>query len=111
MKMNAAMKDMKQKPESYAMPTTGSKKKKTKEYPWSMNVDLNDQDLKTLGIDVAKLKTGTKLMLHAEAEVTSLSMDESDGKTKQRMTIQMQKMGLYPKKKVTMSEAMDDDDY
>lgn len=111
MKMNEAMKDMKRKPDNYDMPEVSGKKKKAKEYPWSMNVDLQDQDLKTLGIDVSKLKTGSKIMLHAEAEVTSLSMDERDGKTKQRMTIQMQKMGLYPKKKVTMSEAMDDDDY
>ena len=111
MKMKEAMKDMKREVDDGCCEVDMPKKKKGKEYPWSMNVDLQHEDLKKLGIDVSKLKTGTKVMLHAEAEITSLSASERDGKTKQRMTVQMQKLGLYPKKKVTMSEAMDDDDY
>jgi hypothetical protein len=101
------MVDMKRAVEECCAPEM-PKKKKTKEYPWSMNISLNDADLKKLGIDVSDMSTGDKMYLHADVEVTSLEASERDGKKRQSMTIQMQKMSIVEKNKKTMNEAKED---
>jgi len=106
---NMNMRDMKRTAdECCEMPVTSAKKKKTKEYPWSMNVNLQNEDLKTLGIDVSDMKTGAKMYLHSEVEITSLEASERGGKKRQSMTIQMQKMDLMQKKDMKMNEAKGD---
>lgn len=43
-------------------------------YPWNMRLSLTDRDLKKLGMEPPK--SGQKLMLQAEVEVTSVSTNE-----------------------------------
>ncbi|MCK4787651.1 MAG: hypothetical protein KAV87_28105 [Desulfobacteraceae bacterium] len=102
------MRDMKRVADECCVTEMPRKKKKTKEYPWSMNVNLQTEDMKTLDIDVSEMKTGDKMYLHAEVEVTSLEVSERDGKKRQSMTIQMQQMDLVPKKDMKMNEAKED---
>ncbi len=80
-------------------------KKRTREYPYSMNINLDNADLDKLGINVSNMATGDMMYLHAEVEVKSLEEREHDGETKQSMTIQMQKMDLTPKSDMKMNEA------
>lgn len=49
------------------------------QYPWGMSINLDSDACKKLGLDVDELKPGQKLGLVATVEVTSLSVNKSQG--------------------------------
>lgn len=66
-------------------------------YPWGLEIDLQDESLKKLGIDVSKYKPGEKIQVIANASIESMRQSiKADGGKSQSMTLQITKMQLKP---------------
>jgi hypothetical protein len=67
------------------------------EYPWSLRLTLNDEELKKLGISSLP-KAGTKMSLTAEVSVTSVrSSERISGGDDRSIELQITKMDLGAK--------------
>ena len=65
----------------------------TPEYPYGLCLKLEKDQIEKLGLGTPK--AGTKLVLHAEAEVKSVTVtDEKDGKGYKSVDLQITDMGL-----------------
>ena len=42
-------------------------------YPWGLDINLEDESLKKLGMDISDMKVGQKISIMAEAKVTNIS--------------------------------------
>lgn len=49
------------------------------EYPWGLNLTLDEEVLEKLGLDVGDFKVGEELPLVGVVKVTSISQHQSDG--------------------------------
>lgn len=68
------------------------------EYPWGLQLDLNNDVLQKLGISLPQV--GTTLLLHARAEVKRVSAsDEMGGEKRMSVTLQITDMALMPEVK------------
>jgi hypothetical protein len=54
------------------------------EYPYGLSLTLDTSALDKLGLDVTELEVGSKKMIMAEATVTAISSNESQGGTPQQ---------------------------
>lgn len=75
-------------------------------YPYGLNITLNEDQIKKLGIKLPK--SGSMMSLHAQCKVVSVSSnDRANGGTDRRIELQMQKMCVEPGAMSAM-DAMDD---
>lgn len=69
------------------------------EYPWGLEISLNEDSIKKLKLDVENMSAGDKVYFAAEAKVTRLALNESlnheTGKAQSNgdIGLQIQKMG------------------
>jgi hypothetical protein len=86
------LKDMslsKDEAKEYATPSVGDAPK----YPWGLQINLCDDDLKKLGI--SNMPAGTKVTIVAEANVTSEGTNQNQsGETENNMTLQITSMDI-----------------
>ena len=61
-------------------------------YPWGLSLTLEDEALKKLGVDFSVMRTGVKVGLVCEAEVTGRAENEYDGKINRSVNLQITKM-------------------
>lgn len=70
---------MKIKPEKTLRKTTEAKEvaMDQPEYPWGLEVSLNEDSIKKLGIDVENVNAGDDVFFFAKAKVTRISLNEN----------------------------------
>jgi hypothetical protein len=90
------------KNKSYESTVIGSE-----DYPYGLRINLDEDMLKKLGIKKMP-KTGGHVSLKANCCVTSVSMDERNGKTNRRIELQIEEMDIVPEEE-TAEEAIFDD--
>jgi hypothetical protein len=64
------------------------------EYPWGLQITLNDEVFRRLAISLPKV--GDELMLTAKVNVQSTSTDEDGQKTRSSATMQITDMAITP---------------
>jgi hypothetical protein len=65
------------------------------DYPYGLQLDLNDDSLSKLKLDPQKVKVGQKMRIVADVEVTRVSMSESTkGDTDKSITLQITDVGI-----------------
>jgi len=68
-------------------------------YPYGLTVNLNDDSMKKLGLDKAPPAIGTRMVLMATVEVTSVrSEKEHDGDARTSADLQITEMELLPER-------------
>lgn len=64
------------------------------EYPWGLQLDLNQDTLPKLNMDVTDYKPGDVLFFRIRTEVRSLISNDTFGGKSQTMSLQITDMGL-----------------
>lgn len=74
------------------------------DYPYGLEVSLEDPALKKMGVDMSMHKVGDEVVLHAKCKITRMSQSETNGGDKNRtMGLQITDMCVDG-----MMDAMDD---
>ena len=78
-------------------------------FPYGLSIDLNEESLEKLDLDDMP-DIGTKLIVAAVGEVTSVNQHKSKSDTTQNLTIQLQRLEVGPlnKKEKSAESAVDD---
>lgn len=77
------------------------------EYPWSLRITLDDEQLKKLGISSLP-KAGTKMSLSAEVSVVGVRQSDRDnGNIERSLELQIRKMDLGAKSAGSALDAVD----
>ena len=64
-------------------------------YPYGLRINLNNYEINKLGIDVSKLKVGSKVKVLAEGEITNIFIRQTmEKKEDKSMSIQLQKINI-----------------
>lgn len=63
-------------------------------YPWGLEIRLETESLKKLGIDLNKFKIGQKVMITAETSVDEIRSSERRGEDSSTLGLQIQKLAL-----------------
>jgi len=74
--------------ESYDSPAPIPLDEKPK-YPWGLRISLCQDELNKLGLDVADAMVGGIVHLHAFAEITSVSSEQTEGGDRSRIELQI----------------------
>lgn len=65
----------------------------TSGYPYGLKLNLENEQIKKLGLDIEDLKIGQKVMVIGEAEISNISSyTESDGRKNLSIGLQIMKM-------------------
>lgn len=84
----------KERKEMYVGPTAPSSMQKGPKYPWGLEIRLDDEALKKLGLDELP-DAGVECTLIAIGRVTETSQRENaDGKKSRNVTIQIEKLSV-----------------
>ena len=78
-------------------------------YPYGLRIDLQEEELKKLGLKATDFKISSNGMLAAEFEVTSISINESANadRKNESVTLQIQKLEIKGKKPSKFSNYKD----
>jgi len=69
------------------------------EYPYGLQISLDNDGLQKLGIDISTMRVGDGVLIQAKAEVKSVSISENsynDGKIEQRLELQITDIAINP---------------
>lgn len=68
----------------------------TPDYPWGLELSLDDGSMTKLNLTGDSYTPGDKLTLAAIASVTRVESNQEEGETRHRMSLQIQELGLEP---------------
>lgn len=77
----------------YSEPKMASSSKGPR-YPWGLEISLDDDSLKKLGIDVSEMSSGAEVVLQGKAKIASISTNDNDGKKRSSLGLQITHMDL-----------------
>ncbi len=85
--------EMKEK-EGPGVPTQG--KPEGPRYPYGTRIELDNEVMDRCNMELSEYEIGDTVVIHAQAKVTSLSMDKSDyeNKERKRMSLQITHLGI-----------------